>query len=110
MSDRLLCVVGNEVLELALCSLVVEEGAAHIAKQRRELRPGIRRTHVDDTNGVDARAWRPAIDYRGTFTCLDAAPEFLFGRNQQAEIERVHGDGDFYPLAAASNDGQNRGP
>src|SRR5262249_26235486 len=42
MPDRLLGVLGNEVLELALCSLVVEEGSARIAKQRRELRPGVR--------------------------------------------------------------------
>src|SRR5215470_20041699 len=44
MPDRLLGVLGNEVLELALCPLVIEEGAARIAKQRRELRPGIRRS------------------------------------------------------------------
>ena|SRR5437588_12936588 len=29
-------VLWNEVLELALCSIVVEEGTARIAKQRRE--------------------------------------------------------------------------
>src|SRR6266511_2216459 len=42
MPDRLLGVLGNEVLEFVLCSLVVEEGNARIAKQRRELRPGVR--------------------------------------------------------------------
>src|SRR5262245_11559986 len=40
--DCLLGVLGNEVLEFVLCSLVVEEGSARIAKQRRELRPGVR--------------------------------------------------------------------
>ncbi len=110
MTDRLLGVLGNEVLELALCSLVVEEGTAGIAKQRCELRPRIGRTHVDNADRLDARAWRLGIDQVGHFTRLDAAPEFLFGRNQHAEIERVHGDGDFHPLAAAGNDGQNGGP
>src|SRR5438128_6505079 len=41
MPDRLLGVLGNEVLELTLCSLVVEKGTARTAKQCCELRPGI---------------------------------------------------------------------
>src|SRR5215472_8636295 len=46
--DCLLGVLGNEVLEFVLCSLVVEEGSARIAKQCRELRPGIGRAHVNN--------------------------------------------------------------
>src|SRR4029077_18280852 len=62
MPDRLLGVLGNEVLELVLCSLVIEEGGARIAKQRCKLRPGIGRAHVDNTDHLDARAWRLGIN------------------------------------------------
>src|SRR5215472_10847692 len=62
MSDRLLGVLGNEVLELGPCSLVVEEGTTRSAKQRRELRPGIGRAHVDNTDCLYARAWQLSID------------------------------------------------
>src|ERR1700758_3726123 len=68
VSDRLLCVVGNEVLELALCSLVVEEDAARIAKQRCELRPGIGRARVNNTDCLDARPWRLGLNQVGRFT------------------------------------------
>src|SRR5260370_39800139 len=62
MPDCLLGVLGNEVLELALCSLVVEKSTARIPKQRRELRPGIGRAHVANTDCLDAWAWRCGID------------------------------------------------
>src|SRR5260221_3390486 len=61
MSDRLFGVLGNERLELALCPLVVEEGAAGAAEQRGELRPGIRGAHVDDADRLDARPRRFGI-------------------------------------------------
>src|SRR5215831_10447948 len=66
--NRLPDILGHQGFELALCSLVVEEGAAGIAKQRRELRPGIGRAHVDNSDRLDARAWRLSIDQVGRFT------------------------------------------
>jgi hypothetical protein len=39
---------------------------------------------------------------------LYAAPKFLFSRDQDAEIQRVHGDRDLDPLATAHNDRQHR--
>jgi hypothetical protein len=74
MPDGLLGVLRNEVLELAFCSLVVEEGDARIAKQRCELRPGIGRTHVDNTDCLDARAWRLGIDQVNRPTCEITVP------------------------------------
>src|ERR1700757_3558840 len=55
MSDRLFGILGNEGFELALCPLVVEKGPAGGAEQRGELRPGIRRAHVDDADRLDSR-------------------------------------------------------
>ena len=44
----------------------------------------------------------------GDFAGLDAAPELLFGRDQDAQIERVHGDRDLDPFAATGDDRQHR--
>src|SRR5438128_12535250 len=51
MPDGLLGVLRHQVFKLALCSLVVEKGTARIAEKGSELRPGIRRTHIDDADG-----------------------------------------------------------
>ena len=75
-----------------------------------ELRPGIRRAHVDDADGLDAWPRRLGIDQMGRLAGLDAAPELLFRLDQNAEIERVHGDGDLHPLAAAGDDRKHRAP
>jgi hypothetical protein len=42
------------------------------------------------------------------FVGLDAAPELLFGRDQDAEVEGVQGNGDLDPFAAAGDDGEHR--
>src|SRR5438128_2321504 len=62
MADRFLNVLRNERLELGLRPLMFEIGAAGAAKQRRELCPGVRRTHVDDADRVNTRSWRLGID------------------------------------------------
>src|SRR5262245_57069075 len=110
MPDDLPGILRHQGFELAFRPLVVEKGAPGVAEEPGELGPRIRRAHIDDADGLDARAWRLGIDQVGQLTRHDAAPEFLFGRDQHAEIERVHGGGDFHPLAAAGNDGQNRRP
>src|SRR5262245_1528239 len=109
MADRLLGVVRHQGLELALCSLVVEKRTPGVAEEGGELSPGIRRTHIDDADCLDAWARRLGIDQVGRFAGLHAAPELLFYRDQDAEIERVHGDRDLDPLAAAGDDRQHRG-
>ena len=108
MPDGLLGVLRHQGLELALGPLVVEKGLAGVAEQPGELRPGIRRAHVDDADGLDARPRRLGIDQVGRFAGLDAAPELLFRRDQDAEIERIHGNRDLDPFAAAGDDRQHR--
>src|SRR5262245_31258059 len=103
VSDRLLGVLGNERLKLTFRPFVIEEGATGIAKQRRELGPGVRGTHVDNADRLDTSSRRLGIDEVGSLAGLDAPPEFLFGRYQNSQIERVHGDGDLDPLAAAGD-------
>src|SRR5260221_6658820 len=99
MSDRLFGVLGNERLELALGPLVVEKGAAGVAEQRGEVRPGIRRTHVDDADRLDTRAWRLGVDEVRGLPRLDAPPELLLSGHQDTQVEGVHGNCDLEPFA-----------
>src|SRR5262245_14199210 len=108
--DRLLGILRHEGLELTFGPFVVEKGAPGIAEERGELRPGIRCAHVNDADRLDARPWRLGIDQMGRFAGLHAAPELLFRRDQDAQIEWVHGDRDLDPFAAAGDNREHRCP
>src|SRR5262249_51573100 len=92
MPNGLLGILGHQGFELAFGPFVVEKGAAGVAEERGELGPGIRRAHIDDAGCLDARPRRLGIDEMGHFAGLQAAPELLFRRGQEATIERVRGD------------------
>src|SRR5262249_3967907 len=77
--------------ESGLGAFFVENGSPDAAEERREPRPGIRRTHIDDADGLDARSRRLSQDEVGDFARLYTAPEFLFRRHEDAEIKWVHG-------------------
>src|SRR5262245_2341318 len=53
--DGLLGILGHQGFELAFGPFVVEKGASGVAEQSSELGPGIRRAHIDDADGLDAR-------------------------------------------------------
>src|SRR5262245_22411130 len=99
--DGLPGILGHQGFELALRALVVEKGAPGVAEKRRELGPGIQRTHIDDADGLDAGPRRLGQDEVGDFAGLHTAPEFLFRRHEDAEIKWIHGNRDLDPLAAA---------
>jgi hypothetical protein len=99
MPDRLFSVFRNKRLELRLCPLVLQKGITGAPKQRRELGPGVRRAHIDNTDSLDTRARRLGINEMGSVARLHAAPELLFRGDEDTQIERVHGDSDFDPLA-----------
>src|SRR6516164_3593718 len=106
--DRLPGILGHQGFELAFGPFVVEKGAPGVAEERGELRPGIGRAHIDDTDGLDARPRRLSVDEVGDFARLDTAPEFLFRRHEDAEIKWVHGNRDLHPFAPASDDREHR--
>src|SRR5262249_27100284 len=91
MPDGLPGILRHQCFELALGPFVVEKGAAGIAEERGELRPGIRRAHIDDADGLDTGPRRLGQDKVGHFARLHTAPEFLFRRHEDAEIKWVHG-------------------
>src|SRR6266516_841109 len=80
--NGLLGILRHQGFELAFGPFVVEKGAPGVPEERGELRPGIRRTHINDADGLDARARRLVIDQVGRFARLHAAPELLFRRDQ----------------------------
>src|SRR6516165_8892105 len=55
--NSLLSIFGHQGFELAFCPFVVEKGASGVAEERGEFGPRIRRAHVDDADGLDARPW-----------------------------------------------------
>jgi hypothetical protein len=78
-------VLRHQSFEFAFGPFVVEKGLPGVAKERGELRPGIRRAHIDDTDSLNARPRGLGIDQAGRFARLHAAPELLFRRHQNAE-------------------------
>src|SRR5262249_18648867 len=82
MPDSLSGILGHQGFELAFGPFVVEKCAPGVAKERGKLRPGIRRTHIDDADGLDAWTRRLGQDHVGDFARLHTAPEFLFPPHQ----------------------------
>src|SRR5262245_29813951 len=78
MPNCFLGILRHQGFELAFGPLVVQKRIARVTEQRRELRPLIRRPHVDDADGLDARPRRLGIHQVGRLTRLDAAPKLLF--------------------------------
>src|SRR5215831_3753509 len=104
MPDCLPSILGHQGLELVFRPLMVEKGLAGVAEQRGEFGPGIRRTHINDADRIDARPRRLAIDEVRRFTGLDAAPELLLRGDEDAEVKWVHGNRDLDPLSTAGDD------
>src|SRR5262249_28179984 len=101
MPNGLPGILRHQCFELAFGPFVVEKGATGIAEERGKFRPGIRRAHIDDADGLDTGPRRLSIDEVRRFAGLDAPPEFFLRRNEDTQIERVHGDPDLDPLDAA---------
>src|SRR6516164_6239641 len=51
VADGLLGILRHQGFELAFGPFVVEKGTSGASEERGELRPGIRRTHIDDADG-----------------------------------------------------------
>ena len=82
-------------------SRVLRNSAANSAQEFDALMSTMRMASMRGRGGSALIRW-------GVFARLDAAPELLLGRDQDAQIERVHGDGDLDPFAAAGDDRQHR--
>src|SRR5262249_39302212 len=108
--DRLPGILRYQGFELAFRPFVVEKGARVLRKSAansaQEFDALISTMRMASMRG----ARRLGIDEVRNLAGLDAAPEFLFRRDQDAEVERVHGDRDLDPLAAAGDNREHRGP
>src|SRR5262245_39670397 len=75
VADGLPGILRHQGFELTFGPFVVEKCGPGVTEERGELRPGIRRAHIDDADGLNARPWRLGKDKMGRFARLDAAPE-----------------------------------
>src|SRR5215471_11755100 len=65
--DGLPGILRHQGFELALRPFMLEKGAPGVAEERGELRPRIRRTHIDDAYRLDAWTRRVGEDEVGDF-------------------------------------------
>src|SRR5580704_727775 len=78
-------------------------------KDAGELRPGIRRTHVNNADRLKPRLRRLDAKQPWRFPALDTAPELALRGDDEVLIKRIGVRHDFDPLAAAGNDREYRG-
>jgi len=81
VTDRFLGVFWYQTLKFGLGLFVLEMRLAGAREGRGELRPGVRRSHIDNTHGLKPRLWRFDAEQLRLFAALDAAPELAFGRH-----------------------------
>ena len=110
MADRLLRVVGHQVLEFCSGLFVFEMCRPGSREDRREFGPGVRRGHVDNAHCLDARLWWLHAEQHRGFTGLDATPEFAFRSDDEMLVKRIGVRFDFHPLAAAGDHRKYRSP
>src|SRR5262245_25354491 len=65
--DGLPGILRHQGFELAFGPFVVEKGTTGVAEEGGELGPRIRRAHIDDADGLDARPRRLGEDEVGDF-------------------------------------------
>jgi hypothetical protein len=90
--------------KLSLGVFVLKKSLPCAAKHAGKLSPGIGRTHVDDANGLNARTRWLDAKQPWRLPVLDAAPELLFGGQEQVLVERIGPNGDLDPFAAPRDD------
>src|SRR5262249_35191546 len=89
MPDRFFRVLRHQAFELGLGLLMRQIGRPGPGKDRRKLRPGIGRGHVDDAHGFNRRLRRFDAQQLRLLATLHTAPELAFGRDDQVLIERI---------------------
>ena len=108
MADRVLCIFGDEAFQLGLGTLVFEISWLRSDEYGGEVRPSVRRAHINDTDCLDpGLRWVDAEKGRG-LSAFDTAPELPLGRNDEVLVERIGMDLNLHPLASAGNDRKHR--
>src|SRR5450631_2794842 len=88
MPDSFLGVVRHQGFEFALGLLMLEKRRSGPPEAAGKFRPSVGSTHIDDPHGLDPRPRRLGPEEVRRLAGLHAAPELLFGRQQQVLIER----------------------
>src|SRR6202035_663698 len=77
-------------------------------EHRSELRPSIRRAHVDDADRLDSWLWRFDTKQSWRLAALYAAPELALRGDDEMLIERVGMGRNLHPLAAPGDHRKHR--
>ena len=72
-----------------------------------EFRPGVRRRHINDTDGLDSGLGRLDTEKGRGLSAFDTAPNFPFGRDDEMLVERISVGLDLDPFAPAGDHRQH---
>src|SRR5215213_4993563 len=89
VTDRLFGILRHQGFQLSLGLLMLEKGLPGVAEHVGELRPGIRRAHVDYAHRLDPPPRRLNAEQVRGCAARDAVPELPLCRYQQALLGRI---------------------
>ena len=82
---------------------MLQKGLPGAAEDPRKFRPGVRCTHIDDSDRFEPRLWwLDAKEARGLST-LHATPELSLGGDNEVLVEWIGMGGDLDPFASSGN-------
>jgi hypothetical protein len=103
MTDCFLGVFRHQLLQVGFGGLMLDKGRSGAAETLGELGPGIGSTHIDDPDILEPRPLRLDPEQPGLFAIHHAAPELLFGGEQQVLVQRIGKQRKLNPFAAAGD-------
>src|SRR5215470_6940552 len=86
MSNRLLGIVRHKNFQFGFGVLMLQKCRSGLAEEPSKLCPGIRRTHVDHSNGRDAGPRWLRKEQTRQLATLHAAPELFLGGKQEVLV------------------------
>src|SRR4051794_12102013 len=101
MTDGFPGVFRDQLLQIGFGGFVLGKRPTRSEIHGRQIRPGIGRGHISDPDRLDPRAWRLDVKQVRGLSHLDAAPERLFGQQQEVLVQRIRMDLYLHPLSAA---------
>ncbi len=104
MSDRFPGIFRDQLFQVCLSPFMFLVGGTGPPIGRSKLRPGIGGAHIDNTDGLQPRSRRLDPKQPGLLPAPHAAPELLFGGQEQVLVQRVRTYRQFDPLPAPRDD------
>ena len=103
MADCLLRIFGYKAFQLGLGALVFEISWLRSDEDGGEVRPSVRRRHINDTDCLNPGLRSVDAEKGRGLSAFDAASELSLSRNDKVLVDRIGIDLDLHPLPSASN-------